>query len=142
MIRYLFLLILILTGCAKPGLDGHDGRPCVTTKTGHIVEIACPGQEPVMVNDGSDGAQGVPGAIGETGAAGTAVVPIQLCPGVPTYPTSFPESALCIGNTLYGVYDADGTHVFLAELPPGSYYSTSPDACTFAVGPNCEVTLR
>lgn len=142
MLKYLILLVIMLTGCARlrNGTPGADGTPCTTTRTGRVVYIACPGQDPVAVNDGSDGLQGAPGAAGAAGAPGTIITPIQLCPGVPTYPTSFPEFAMCLGGVLYGVYDQDGDHVFLAELPPGRYRSTSPDACNFTIGSNCEVS--
>jgi len=88
---------------------------------------------------------GPPGPKGPTGAAGQAgvapsMVPIQLCPQqVIQYPSSFPESALCIEGKLYGVM-WNGTSAWLAELPPGNYASTSPSGCNLHIGANCQVT--
>lgn len=64
---------------------------------------------------------------------------VQLCPGTPTYPSTFPEDAECIDNALYAVYSAnDG---FLTELTPGLYQSNAiGSSCTFTVAANCVVT--
>ena len=80
------------------------------------------------------------GINGADGSPGTVITVVQLCPAnyVATYPTIFPESALCIGNKLYGVYSANGG--FLAELPSGVYSSNGINAsCTFTIGNDCAV---
>ena len=72
--------------------------------------------------------------------ASNGITPIQLCPNVkPTYPTTFPEVAFCIDDTLYAVYSAnDG---FLTSLPLGAYTSNAiGSACNFVVGANCSIT--
>lgn len=128
------------------GTDGSNGQNGATGAVGPQGETGEAGpQGEAGVNgtngvDGQDGAVGATGAQGIPGAAGTSVFAVKLCPGVPVvYPTSFPESALCLQNKLYGVY-WDGIHAFLAELPPGNYSSTSPQGCNLRVGLNCQVT--
>lgn len=72
---------------------------------------------------------GQTGAQGPVGQQGTApsVIPVQLCPGfTPVYPSTFPESALCIDGQLYGVYSANGG--FLSLLPDGDYSSNGINA--------------
>lgn len=83
---------------------------------------------------------GPQGPKGDPGAPGTVVTPIQLCAGfTPTYPSSFPEYAFCIGDKLYGVYSTNGG--FMAELPPGNYRSDGVGAsCVFTIEPHCVVT--
>jgi hypothetical protein len=82
------------------------------------------------------GPQGIPGT---NGTPGTTITPIQFCPGVvPSYPSTFPESGLCIDGSLYAVYSAnDG---FWTLIPPGTYSSNAIGSnCTFTVLPNCVV---
>lgn len=89
---------------------------------------------------GSQGPQGIPGTAGPTGASGTLITVVQFCPNVvPTYPTIFPESGICVDGILYAVYSAnDG---FLTEVPPGLYTSNAiGSACTFLVSGNCKIT--
>ena len=85
------------------------------------------------------GPVGATGATGPSGADGTAFTVVQLCPGVPSYPGTFIETALCIDNQLYAVYSAnDG---FLTLLTPGSYSSDGiGSSCNLTVLPNCVVT--
>jgi hypothetical protein len=93
-----------------------------------------------MVCNGAIGATGANGAQGQAGAPGIVVTPVQLCPAsfVATYPSVFPESALCVSNHLYGVYSANGG--FLAVLPPGVYSSNGINAsCTFTITANCGI---
>lgn len=89
------------------------------------------------------GPQGAPGQsiIGPPGGRGSdsiPVVPVKLCPGDTHYPDVFVEIALCIDNTLWGVYSAnDG---FLVELVPGYYKSNAiGSACNLTIKENCEV---
>lgn len=114
---YAILVMLLVMGCGKDGAS-------VVGPTGPV------------------GPAGSTGAIGQTGVPGTAVTPVELCPAsfVPSYPSTFPEYALCIGNSLYGVYSANGG--FLALLPPGTYSSVGINAtCTVVVGANCHVSF-
>lgn len=85
------------------------------------------------VNGGKDGAQG------PTGSDGTVITPVQFCQGVtPTYPSTFPESGLCINGSIYAVYSQ--YNGFLALIPPGTYTSQAVgSACNFTVLPNCQV---
>ena len=86
---------------------------------------------------GPQGGQGLQGTAGTNAPLG---MPIQLCSACkPSYPNTFPESALCIDNNLYGVYSAnDG---FLSVLPPGAYSSDGINCkCTFTIEPNCIIT--
>lgn len=144
----LLLTLITLAACGTvSGQRGLAGKPCTTTKTGRVVTIECPNSEPVTVIDGLAGELGpvgLPGIQGEPGAAGSVIEPIQLCPtlGPPVYPTNFPEVGLCLDSKLYGVYDLDASHVFLGEIPPGAYSSTSPQTCSFTVAPNCQVVQQ
>lgn len=154
---YLFLIILwiitlaLTTGCGRgpQGTPGVSSQSCTVEKASTITTITCPDGTEAEILDGDEGPQGLPGlpglqgAAGPQGEAGTTVTMVQLCPnlGPPVYPTNFPEYAACIGGTLYGVYDASGTQVFLSALPPGAYFSTSPQSCAFTVEDNCQVIL-
>lgn len=105
--------------------------------------VACRGPEGIQ---GGTGERGLPGEsiVGPTGPAGspgqdgTSVVPVQLCPGTPTYPSIFIEVGYCISGKLYAVYSAkDG---FLTYLPDGEYSSDAIGSrCTFTVS-GCTVT--
>lgn len=92
---------------------------------------------------GASGPMGNPGVVGATGAmgaSGSSVTPVQLCSTcTPAYPSTFPEYAVCLQGTLYGVYSANGG--FLAAISPGTYSSDGINcACTFTVEANCQVT--
>lgn len=88
---------------------------------------------------GQTGAPGINGQDGKNGSDGTLVTPIQFCPGVtPIYPTTFPESGLCIEGNLYAVYSTHGG--FLTLIPPGEYRSNAVgSACDFSVLDNCRI---
>lgn len=80
---------------------------------------------------------GPTGATGPAGANGTAITVVQFCAGVtPSYPSTFPETGLCINGNIYAVYSAnDG---FLTEIVPGAYNSNAiGSSCSFTVLPNC-----
>lgn len=83
---------------------------------------------------------GATGAQGPQGKPGASVGTIQFCAGqVQSYPTSFPEYGLCIGNELYAVY-WDTHNAFLAKITAGTYQATSTGLqCTFTVASNCVV---
>lgn len=145
---------LLATGCtqAPKAKDGKDGlspkAPVITTTPANASECPTGGVE-VLVNmivagTVCNGLQGNVGAIGPTGTQGvpgqdiTPVSLIQLCPGTPVYPTTFIEYGICVGNSLYGVYSANGG--FLAYLPPGNYTSNGIGSnCDFSILPNCVI---
>lgn len=132
----LVIIMFFMTSCGPapqgpqgfPGSDGEQGPKGDTGATGT--------QGPT----GDQGIQGPGGPQGVPGTPGTVVTPIQLCAGVtPTYPSVFPEYALCLQGQLYGVYSANGG--FLAVLPPGVYGSNGINAsCNFTIGPNCSIS--
>lgn len=103
--------------------------------------VACADQSPrFFVVEGPQGVAGADGADGADGQDITVVYAVQFCPSsfVPSYPSSFPEVGVCIGNNLYGVYSANNG--FMVLLPPGTYSSNGINAsCTFTILPNCEV---
>lgn len=89
---------------------------------------------------GEPGKAGAPGQVGPPGADGQPARVVKLCPGVTAYPGVFVEVALCINNSLFGVYSANGG--FLTELPPGTYSSNAiGSACNLLVLPNCKVEV-
>lgn len=117
---------IMAVGCGVKGDRGPTGDIGSHGSTGQ------PGKDGTSIV-GPEGPAGVPGV------NATGVVPVQLCPGfVPTYPSVFPESALCIGQRLYGVYSSLGG--FLSLLTPGRYHSEGIGAtCDFTVADNCVV---
>ena len=133
------------------GQNGSNGSNCSVTTlavgstpapNGGSLITCSDGTSSVVLN-GSQGLQGQTGASGQNGSAGTpgtVITPVQFCKGVtPTYPSTFPESGLCINNVMWGVYSANSG--FLAELPPGTYSSDGINAsCTFTIGANCAVS--
>lgn len=88
--------------------------------------------------NGSNGSNGTNGTNGTNGVDLTPVTIVQFCSGASSYPSTFPEIGLCIGNNMYGVYSAnDG---FMAYLPPGGYHSAGINStCNFTILPNCVV---
>lgn len=91
---------------------------------------------------GAPGETGPMGPVGQAGAPGTSVSVVQFCPsrGPASYPTSFPEVGLCIGNKLYATY-WDGHQAWTAEIPAGNYSSTATGlGCSFSVGSSCSIT--
>lgn len=86
-----------------------------------------------------NGVNGNNGTNGSNGVNATPVTVVKLCPGNISYPSVFIETALCLNNTLYGVYSVNGG--FLTELSPGQYSSDGVgSSCTFTVGANCTIT--
>lgn len=114
------------------GVSGQDARPCTVLPTADGAQIVCPDGSVQAIHSGQDGAAGTPGTLTST---------VQFCPsyGPTTYPNNFPEYGLCIANQLYAVYWT-GSQAFLALVPPGRYSSTSTQACSFQVLPNCQVS--
>lgn len=88
---------------------------------------------------GDPGIQGVPGNDGVDGTDAMSVTVVKLCPGAPSYPSTFIEYAFCIQGNLYATYSANGG--FTTYLPPGIYNSVAVNSsCTFTVGDNCQIT--
>lgn len=111
----LLILLIVFSACGKTGKEGATGV------------------------SGSKGSTGATGPTGADGSPAVNVTPIQLCSNfTSSYPNTFPEYAICLSGTLYGVYSANGG--FLALLPPGTYTSDGIGAsCTFKVDINCAV---
>lgn len=153
----LFIVVfLTISGCkGRQGLRG----PAVSILTAPATLQQCPtggmqisvGPSTIIVCNGAvgspgangvDGSQGVQGMTGLNGSDGIDAIPItviDLCPGITTYPGVFVEVALCLNDTLYGIYSAnDG---FLTMLPPGNYLSNAiGSACNLTIGAHCQVT--
>lgn len=132
----------------KDGLKGPNGDnalPCTVSPSANGATINCPDGSTTELKNGTNGTQGgvgLTGPIGPKGEAGTSVTVSQFCPNyTASYPSTFPEYGLCIGDNLYAVYASATQGTFLAFLPPGAYTSTSNSAmCSFSVGANCAVT--
>lgn len=155
MITLVVLLVVpsCLTGCGdlRNSLRGAQGNPGEAGSSGSTGQgctstaVAPSGIAPnggVLIDCGPTSAivlNGTPGANGVAGSPGTVISSIQLCPGIPVYPSKFIETALCLDNNLYGVYSANGG--FLTLLPAGYYGSNGINSsCNFTVGPNCSVS--
>jgi hypothetical protein len=126
---------VLLSGCGNP-----PANSCTTTQTTTGAVISCPNGTSSTI---SNGQQGIPGLNGPQGIPGLNAAPttaVQFCPGyTPTYPTTFPESGLCVGGNIYAVY-WDGTNAWLSLIPPGHYASTSTTApCNFTVVAGCVI---
>jgi hypothetical protein len=148
------LILGSLEACMRlkqaPGANGVNGHtPVVTTSPATYdecpnggVEVTVDGTNTTDICNGAQGNVGPQGPVGAPGSPGLNAQPvtlIQLCPGIPTYPSTFIEFGICLQGELYGVYSQnDG---FLALLPPGSYTSDGINStCNLTVLPNCEVT--
>lgn len=145
-----FIVLFLLTGC------GYSSEPftpeaCTVEKIDKVTTIKCPGGSTTTITDGVDGetgpigltgSMGIAGAVGPqgpNGTPGTVVGVVQFCPGVPTYPSIFPEYGIIIAGQLYAVYSANGG--FLALIPSGTYNSNAiGNSCTFTVNPDGTVT--
>lgn len=143
--RYMLVVLLLsLIGCGRgpigpqgvPGPTGASAQPCNVQEVSGGATVTCPNGSSSFIANGATGATGV------TGAAGTIITVVQFCTGYTySYPTTFPEQALCIAGNLYGVYDGGANDVFLSELPAGEYTTTSTSApCNFSIAANCVVT--
>lgn len=124
------------------GVNGVNGSSCsvsAVTDTG----IAPNGGSLITCTDGTsslvlNGTNGHDGTNGVNGSSGTVITPVQFCSGVPSYPSVFAESGVCIAGVMYGVYSANGG--FLAMLPNGTYSSNGINSsCTFTIT-GCTVT--
>ena len=133
------------------GDNGVDGQSCsvepmiATGINGDPMEfggsvITCPNGSVLIQNGatGSTGPQGPQGNPGDPGANGTVITAKNLCPGTPSYPSTFIEVAYCIDHNLYGVYSTNGG--FLTLLPPGAYNSNAVGStCGFTIQPDCVI---
>lgn len=130
---------IYMTGCGQQGPGGVQGPPgspglgcTVINVTDPVVapnggaQITCSGTSVLVLN-------------GSNGLPGSAITPVQLCPGVVSYPSTFIEYGWCMNNKLWGVYSAnDG---FLTYFPPGSYQSNAIGSrCNLTIGSNCQVS--
>ena len=90
----------------------------------------------LLASCGKDGTNGIDG---KQGSPGTTITSVQFCPGVPSYPSTFPETGLCINGNIYAVYSAnDG---FWTLIPPGIYHSNAiGSSCNFTVMSNCVIS--
>lgn len=118
------------------GLQGQQGLQGTQGQQGLQGKQGLQGQQGAQ---GLQGQQGAQGPQGQQGAPGTSIAVVQLCGSCKAqYPSVFPESGLCIGGQLYGVYSAnDG---FLSLLSPGSYSSDGINcSCNLTIKQDCVV---
>lgn len=89
---------------------------------------------------GIQGPQGSQGIAGQIGTPGTKIWTVQFCPNlVGAYPSSFPESGLCVNGDIFAVF-WDGHNAWQAQLYPGNYRTTETGAvCNFMVYDGCMV---
>lgn len=84
--------------------------------------------------------KGNAGEAGAKGLDGSTITTVQFCPGLSSYPSTFPEVGLCISNKLYGVFWISNS-AFMAEIPTGNYVSTSTSLpCSFKVTTSCNIS--
>lgn len=137
----LLAMLTSLTGCGSSE-QFYSAPTCKVSAVSGGSLISCPDGSQQVVTNGSAGPQGLPGAIGANGSAGVNATPItvvQFCAGDVSYPSSFPESGLCINNQLYGVYSSLGG--YWTYLPPGVYASNGVGvSCNFTITSGCNVS--
>jgi hypothetical protein len=127
--KYVTIVLMFMLAACGPD-QNPAARPfltCTTSDTAQGALIQCPDGSSSLVTSGANG------------TPGTVITAVQFCPNVtPVYPSTFPESGICLDGTMYGVYSANGG--FLAALPPGQYSSDGINAsCTFTIQPNCVI---
>lgn len=126
------------------GAKGSQGEAGATGASGTNGTNGTNGSDGANGTNGSDGAPGADGANGVNGTNGADANPVttvQFCPGPTTYPSSFPEQALCLQNELYAVMWMGG-QAWLSKVVPGHYATTSTGpVCSFTVSANCQVTV-
>lgn len=116
------------------GISGTNGSSC-SVSTVSPSGIAPNGGALVSCTDGSAALV----LNGTNGTSGTLITPVQFCPGVSVYPSTFVELGFCINNSIYAVYSQNGG--FLTEILPGTWQSNAiGSSCTFTVSPNCIIT--
>lgn len=121
-----------------PGANGAIGPQGIQGPTGATGPKGDTGEQGPVGVMGPQGPIGDTGIQGPAGVDGTAITIVQFCNGIPSYPRTFPEVALCINNNLYAVYSANNG--FLVLVTPGSYKSNAiGSSCNFTVLPNCQV---
>lgn len=157
--RHLYVILTLIAlfvataSCSGPrGLPGDQGIPGLQGPTG---DVGAPGISPTVLLRPANasecptggvaievGTQTTPvcnGAVGVPGVNAPSVNLMQLCPGTPSYPSTFVEFGICIGSNLYAVYSANGG--FLTSLPSGAYYSNAiGSTCNFTVTSGCSIT--
>lgn len=114
-----------VAGATGPtGANGADGQPCTVASTPTGSEITCPDGSSVSVLNGIDP---------------TPIAVVQFCPGATSYPNTFLEYGLCLQDSIYGVYSANGG--FLALIPAGQYTSNAINSrCNFTVLAHCQIS--
>lgn len=146
----ILMLVLLLAACGgtnnwtgpqgQAGKDGKDGSSCSVTQIppnsvlpNGGAAISCQDRSTSLVANGTNGVNGA------TGTPGTLIQSVQLCPGTPTYPSTFPEVAFCIAGDLYAVYSIP--NAFMTLLTPGAYSSNGINSsCTFTITENCGIS--
>lgn len=125
---------VFMNACQGPrGPDGYKGSAGTNGSDGSNGANGVDGQS------GSNGADGVPGADGHDGVDATPVTIVQLCPGTPSYPSTFIEIGFCLSNKLYATYSTNGG--FSTYLPPGGYTSNAVgSSCNFTVVSGCQIS--
>lgn len=117
------------------GKDGTDGQDGIAGTDGLDGTNGINGSNGI---DGLDGKDGRDGTNGTNGVNGTIVAPVQFCPGVNKYPSTFPEVGFCINDQIYAVYSANGG--FLTVVSPGNWSSNAiGSSCNFTVAAHCKV---
>ena len=141
--KYLLTISLIMLTACSSSTTFHSEN-CTVTALSNGSLIACPDGTSQVISNGIDGQQGIQGQTGNTGPQGpsglngTTITSIQFCPGINTYPSTFPEVGFCINNQIYAVYSAnDG---FLSLMQPGAYSSNGINSsCNFTILSNCVI---
>lgn len=114
------------------GPQGEKGDPGIQGLQGIQGAVGPQGIQGVMGPQGVQGIIGPQGIPGVPGNPGTLVTFVKLCPGSSSYPTVFIEYALCVNNSLFAVYSANGG---FGILVPDGYYTSNGigSSCNFHV---------
>jgi hypothetical protein len=140
--KMILILAVISVGCAGQNSTVGTAKappPCTTALVPGGAQISCSDGTSTFVANGIQGLPGQQGVQGDVGPTTNVATPVQLCPGVNTYPNTFVEQGLCINSKLYAVYSVNGG--FLTYLPDGAYGSNAVgSSCNFTVTNGCTVS--
>lgn len=125
----LFIFILFLTiSCTKyRSVHFLPQEACVAAMVPEGVMLSCPGQDPVLIENGQDGADGQDGIDGQDGADSI----VQIVDPCGDDPGEVDEVLLVMHN---GTVLAWFKNVGLVVLQPGaSYQTTDKQKCNFSI---------
>jgi hypothetical protein len=130
---------------------------CSVQQENEGAQISCPDGTKAFIKNGDQGPSGIQGQVGQDGAIGVQGIAgqngingidgkdgvdgsqIRAIVPCPTNNQPYAERLLCIDDTLYAVYNPNGTETRLSVVGPGRYRTTDGRNAVFDVIINCEL---